>query len=332
MVKIEIVINAKEALGDTIKSMANIVASPTAGSTKKQSISTDLILDFTNPKLKNAILEAVKDKVYQKAFVEYAQILSKAVSQAVHALLGNMLGVTEKNVKVFSKSLGTMVETKDLGSEPFAKYIKSKQGAGEVGLPDPEAAIENLRNALFEVIKVKIRVSKSGVSVTCSFPKEKLIRKTPHPDTEEKGQKGAFYSWLSLVTGPDEVKTISGFSFVSVGDMKKKLRDSRSKLKTVKKASTVRSNIRLGKSLQRLMQVPRTKANAASYAGIMLSNKKTGYRSPAQIAGGSNKDYQPSKTFFGFWDIWWSQRQKELSKHISTIVAIAVKAIIKRKG
>jgi hypothetical protein len=329
MVSIELIVPVGDVIKTSIASVANSISTGTPGSVKNGKISVNLKINLADQKLQAAIKKIAEEKITKKVFVDNSQVLSTAVTKAVNDLMSNMLGLTEKDIKVLGTSLGTLKSKKDIKSEPFAAYILSKPGAGEVGLPDPMKELNKLSKALLDTIKIRIRVLKSGVKVSCSFDQEKLIRKTPHPDVVDSAPNGVFYSWLSLVTGPSPVQSIKGFSFVTVSDMKRKLRDSKSKLKTVKKQSTVRSNIKLGKSLTRLMSVSRTKAYAGSYAGIMLSNKKKGYRSFAQVAGGENKDYTPSKTFFGFWDIWWSQKKAEFASYIPMIVGAAIKKILK---
>jgi hypothetical protein len=227
------------------------------------------------------------------------------------------------------ETLGELQSSTDIEDEGFAKYIKSPQGAGEVGLPDPQEALDNLKLAIIAAISVDVVVRAKGPQVKLRFDQRKLLKLTPHPDQFEPGNKGPFFSWLSLVTGPDFLSGgTPGYSLVRLGQIRTAM-NSRSVAGLT--SSKARAGLKRISFFQNVMRVSRTAGYAGDYAAVMLSTAtKPGAKlSSAQYFGGDNTPYSPSKTFSGFWDRWWLQRKVEMGEFARLIMSTAIRVLIK---
>ncbi len=228
---------------------------------------------------------------------------------------------------MMGRALGAARPTRPLDGEPFATFIKSKSGAGEIGLPDPQEAIRNLKIALVASISVDVVVKKDGPQVRFVFDQGKLLKMTPHPDTMEGGSSGAFHSWLSLVTGPNFVSSTPGYSLVRANDIIGELTNAQDQFG---RRSSTRGELRSVRALNGLLRISRTREYAGMEAGIMLSNRRRNNRqSTAEFAGGSNQDYTPSRRFEGFWDEWWSSTKLDLGVWSRRIMFAAIRGALK---
>ena len=157
-----------------------------------------------------------------------------------------------------------------------------------------------------------------------------MVKLTPHPDQFESGPKGAFYSWLSIVTGPDYTSSIPGYALVLIRDMNRQIRKTSARSSGLTSIGALRS-LKKMEFIQNMISVSRTRGYAGELAGVMLRNNRSARstKSPAELLGGQSQDYKPSKSFEGFWDKWWVQRKQEFSVFVRRIMGAAVRAILK---
>lgn len=275
---------------------------------------------------KNNVEKAARRAIMKRVFEDQAVQIEKQIKRALEAVIAGLVGQGNPNIRVFARSLGTAKPRKDIDREAFARFIKSPLGAGEVGLPDPDESLRQLKMALLAAITVDVIVNSKGPRVKFSFDQRRLLKLTPHPLQFESGAPSPFFSWLSLVTGPDFARRgTPGFALVRVRDMQRELQSQKSK-----RRGGSRGNLRAVRGLEGLMSISRTRSNAGEFAAIMLSTKRNGgKRSSAEFAGGSNQAYRPSRTFDGFWDTWWLQTKGELGTWSRRIMFAAVRSILK---
>ena len=275
---------------------------------------------------KRSLESKARRDILGKVFAGRAAEIEKVVKKAIEAVIAGLVGVGGANVRVFNRSLGTAKPQRDIDQEPFAKFVKSKAGAGEIGLPDPDESIRNLKAALLQAITVDVVVRGDGPQIKFTFDQRRLLKLTPHPNRFENGTKGPFFSWLSLVTGPDFASGgTPGFSMVRVSDIRKSLRSVSAGSKSPSKINLRRANI-----AENLVRSSRTRGNAGEFAAIMLSNRsKRGGKSPAEAFGGSAASYSPSSQFKGFWDEWWMRMKVELGMWSRRVMSASARAILR---
>lgn len=278
---------------------------------------------------KRSIQSTANRKIAAIVFKQQALRLESEIRKALRNVVAGLTGMSNTSVSVMGRNLGSVRSSRPIDSQPFASYIRSPAGAGEIGLPDPEESLRNLKIALFACISVDVVVRSDGPQVKFSFDQRKLLKLTPHPDTMEGGPQGAFHSWLSLVTGPDMVRSIPGFSLVRARDIKFQLESVQQRLGKLKRVST--RSLKPVQALSNLLKISRTRSNAGDLAGLMLNNRRrNGHRSTAQFAGGATGDYHPSKSFDGFWDEWWFSIKQDLGVWSRRIMFAAIRGALKR--
>lgn len=264
-------------------------------------------------------------QVFQEFMRKNGPQVEVTMKKAMEAVIAGLVGGSNANVKIFNRSLGIAKPRRRIEDEAFAKFIKSKEGAGEIGLPDPDESLRNLKAALITALTVDV-LSRSGFSpqIKFSFDQNRLLKRTPHPNQKESGASSPFFSWLSLVTGPGFVGGTPGFGLVRVSDLRAGLRKSKSTAK-----GGVRS-LRRAQITESLIRSSRTHGNAGEFAAIMMKTKSlSGGRSPAESFGGVNKDYRPNPRFDGFWDIWWMQTKLELSLWSRKVLNATIRGILR---
>ena len=278
---------------------------------------------------KRSIQSQARRQILDKIFSNRAVEVERVIKQAIEAVVAGLIGVGNPNVRVLNRSLGSAKPLRKIEQEPFAQFIKSKAGAGEIGLPDPDESLRNLKAALMASITVDVVVRKNGPQIKFSFDQRRLLRLTPHPDRFEGGASAQFYSWLSLVTGPDFLRGgTPGHSLVRVSDLRASLRKSGPDANS-RQASKI--NLRRANIVEGLIRASRTRGNAGELAGLMMRNraKRAGSRSPAEAFAGQTRDYTPSTRFKGFWDSWWLQNKLELGTWSRRIMSATVRAILR---
>lgn len=248
------------------------------------------------------------------------------MKKAMEAVIAGLVGGGGSSVTVFGRSLGIAKPRRRIEDEPFAKFIMSKEGAGEIGLPDPEESLRNLKAALMTALTVDA-LSRTGFSPQLKFvfDQNHLLKRTPHPNQRESGAPSPFFSWLSLVTGPGFAKGgTPGYGLVRIHDLRNSLRASMSKAK-----GGVRG-MRRAQITENLIRASRTHGNAGELAAIMMKTRKSGRgKSPAEAFGGVTEDYQPSAKFEGFWDLWWAQTKIELNVWARKVLRATMRGILR---
>lgn len=275
---------------------------------------------------KRSIQSQMRRQVLAKAFTERGAELEQHIKSALTAVLAGLIGAGNSNVRILGRSLGSAKPMTPLENEGFAKFIMSKAGAGEVGLPDPSESIRNLKAALMQAITVDVVMRSTGPQIKFNFDQTRLLKLTPHPHRFESGTKGPFFSWLSLVTGPSFLSGgTPGFSLVRVKDLRASLRSAKSK------NSPTGINVRRARIVEGLMRVSRTRSNAGEFAAIMMRNRamRSGGKSPAESFGGTSEDYAPNARFAGFWDEWWLRQKIELGAWVRRVVSAGVRALLR---
>lgn len=274
---------------------------------------------------KGSIQRQARRLVLKKLFQDRRVELERHLNAALEAVIAGLVGAGNSNVRILGRSLGRAKPQTPLEQESFAKFIKSKAGAGEVGLPDPDESIRNLKAALLQAITVDVIIRNDGPQVKFNFDQKRLLKLTPHPHRFESGTKGPFFSWLSLVTGPDFASGgTPGFSLVRVSDIRASMRKSTSR------SSPTGMSVRRASIAEGLIRVSRTRSNAGEMAAIMMSNRaRRGGRSPAEAFGGTGADYAPSSKFNGFWDEWWLRQKLELGTWTRRVIASATRSLLR---
>jgi hypothetical protein len=277
-----------------------------------------------------------QDKTNFKA-IATRQIVEKIfTSQSTHAQLlirtalkSVMLGLVglNANVQVASRSLGVAKPQRQLEQEAFVKFVKSQEGAGEIGLPYPDSSIHDLKLALVSAITVDVKINKRGPRVRFSLDQRKLLQLTPHPNQFERGSSSPFTSWLSLVTGPNFARSgTPGFSLVRVSDLRRTLQSSQSLRGS---GNVLKTGLKRIEITENLIRSSRTRGNAGELAAIMMRNRALrGGRSPAEAFGGKTEDYRPSGRFEGFWDQWWMQTKIELEVWSEKVIKAVTKTLL----
>jgi hypothetical protein len=333
MAKNKISISLEDTMRSVGKSIQKVVAakfagSPgTASSIKGKSKTAQLTFKVTGANEKRSALSQARRAALARVFTSRASDVERIIKKALESVIAGLVGAGDSNVKVFGRSLGRAKPTEDIDNAPFARFIKSKPGAGEIGLPDPSESLNNLKAALLASISVDVVVREKGPQIKFRFDQRKLLKLTPHPSKFESGAAAPFFSWLSLVTGPSFVKSgTPGFGFVTAADLLTELHESsRSFNGRSSKISLRRANIVDG-----MMRASRTSGNAGSFAGLMLSTRSKGKgKSPAEAFGGVTQDYRPSARFDGYWDRWWMNLKIDLSVWGRRVVRATVRELLK---
>lgn len=275
---------------------------------------------------KNSLESQARRNILGEIFSKRAPEVERVIRRAMESVIAGLVGAGKSNVKVFSRSLGAAKPQRKIDQAPFVQFIKSRAGAGEVGLPDPNESIRNLKAALLASVTVDVIVRKNGPQIKFSFDQRRLLKLTPHPSRFESGTKGPFFSWLSLVTGPDFVQSgTPGFALVRASDLKASLRKSSSGSSNGAKVSLRRLNI-----TEDLIRSSRTRGNAGEFAAVMLRTRSLkGGRSAAEALGGKTEDYRPSSRFNGFWDSWWLGTKLELGTWSRRVMNATMRALLK---
>ena len=272
---------------------------------------------------KRSLQSRARREILRKIFKGRAAEVEIAVKTAMKAVVAGLIGAGNSNVRVFNRSLGNAKPKRRLKDEPFFKFIKSKAGAGEIGLPDPDESLRNLKAALLAAITVDVVVREAGPQIKFSFDQTRLLKLTPHPHQFESG-KGPFFSWLSLVTGPQFARGgTPGYSLVRVSDLRNSLKNSQSA------AQGDKTGLRRVNITESLIRSSRTRGNAGELAGIMMRNRGRGKTSPAEAFGGQTEDYQPNARFDGFWDEWWMHNKLELSTWSRRVMSATARALLR---
>ena len=330
-----VIVDVSETIRSTIRAMENVssaalAGSPAGGSTiKGKKTTAQYSFKLKDLGMRKDIQDAAQQKLTTEVFSKQAVTLENAIRDAMQQVVQNIVGYSNSNVRVLGESLGELQSNSNIEDEGFAKYIKSPEGAGEIGLPDPQESLENLKLALIASITVDVVVRAKGPQVKLRFDQRKLLKLTPHPDQFEQGQKGPFFSWLSLITGPDFLSGgTPGYSLVRVGQIRTAMEKRGVAGMT---SSAARAGLKRVTFFQNVMRVSRTAGYAGDYAAVMLSNTtKPGAKlSSAQYFGGDNTPYKPSKTFSGFWDRWWLQRKVEMGDFARLIMTTAIQVLIR---
>jgi len=318
-----------QQLGESLKRVTAAALSGTPGaaaSIKGKKKAAQFTFKIRTSNEKRSLESQARRSFLNNVFSKRAPEVEAVIKKALVAVIAGLVGAGNSNVRVFNRSLGSAKAQKDLEREPFAKFVMSKAGAGEIGLPDPMESIRNLKAALLQAITVDVVVRKDGPQVKFTFDQRKLLKLTPHPSKFENGTKGPFFSWLSLVTGPDFVTSgTPGFSMVRVSDIRASQRKASPTSKSAKKINLRRANI-----AENLVRASRTRGNAGEFAAIMLSNRsKRGGQSPAERFGGSKSSYAPSSKYKGFWDEWWMRTKMDLGVWSRRIMSATARALLR---
>lgn len=308
-------------LGDAIRKVTNSIFQSsgrpaTLGKRKKK---TAQIKFKISPRKRKNLETAASRELLQKRFTKKAALVERQIKQAVDSVLIGLIGLGQPQVKVMSKTLGVAKPVENIVNGQLGSYVKSKKGAGEIGLVDPMDALNRLVVSLRSCITFTVTVTPSGPKVNFTFDQTQLLKRNPHPDTSTS----EFYSWLSLVTGPQFVKRIPGYSFITTGQINDTINEYVSFIQ-------VASELKFVEKLQRVARSPRSFSYAGDYAGLMLKNTRTGSRmSQAESIGGegSNPNFSPSLDLDGYWDSWWNSVKQELNRWVRLIMFAVIRNI-----
>lgn len=335
-------VDVKTSLDEARQGLANAMKAAFAGKPGIAARTTPASRKRTASINKNIIDGKVKSSVSrlfdQKIIKEITQRggargIAAEVEKALQEVIDSIVGEQPRNITVMGRNIGTPKPAINISQSPLGKYIKSKEGAGLIGLPDPDAALDSLKVALTDVIKVRVATGASRLKTEVEFDQQALLRRTPHPTLfEESKSNTPFISWLQLVTGPNFVKSIDDYSFVSVRQMSVALRKEQQAPRGLVRAGfNERDAMKRLSGLDALIRAPRTASYAGSAAGLMLLNRKRGKRlSAAEFAGGDNSPYQSPTKLVDYWDVWWNQVQIEIKKWAGKVLRAAYFEAIKK--
>ena len=269
-------------------------------------------------------------ELLKKTFRQNSGRIEVAVNDAMMQVIAGLVGALDSvDIKVLGRSIGSVRPTIDLDVSPLGKFIKSKEGAGEIGLPDPNESMRQLKHALTNAITPRVVIRPVGPRVRFSFNQNRLLKGTPHPS---RNSAAPFSSWLELVTGPDFISGISDVEFVTVAQMKDVLKkEKRSPRGLVKRNFGMADAKPRSSGLSRFIKAPRSIGFAGNSAGLMLSIQKRGLRlSTAEFAGGKGRPYRTSSNLEGFWDTWWEQVKVDLKRWTALVNRAVIRQIINR--
>ena len=274
---------------------------------------------------KTSLESRARRQILSKIFRDRAPQIEQQMKKALESVIMGLVEHGNPNVSVMGISLGQARPRRSINSAPWVNFIKSKEGAGEIGLPDPDESIRNLKIALIASVDVDVVVRADGPQVRFSFNKRRLLKLTPHPARIEGGAPAPFFSWLSLVTGPDFASGgTPGFGLVRVQDLSMSLTKSK---------SIARGGLRKQRRLEiteGLIRASRTRSNAGQFAGLMMSTViRQGNRSPAEAFGGTGEDYRPNPRFNGFWDEWWMDTKLELGTWTRRVMRAVARKLLR---
>lgn len=337
MAQNHIQISVVNDIKNVAKAMQRVTAAALAGSPgvaatiKGKRKSAQFTFKIRSSNDRRSLISIGRRQILGKIFAGNTVVVERTIKRAMEAVVAGLVGVGNPNVRVFNRSLGSAKPQRKLEQEGFAKFIKSNAGAGEIGLPDPEGSLQTLKIALMAAISVDVVVRKDGPQIKFSFNQSKLLKLTPHPDRFEGGGQAPFFSWLSLVTGPDFLQGgTPGFSLVRVGDLKAAFRKSGTASQS-RQASKI--NLRRANIVDGLIRASRTRGNAGELAGLMMRNraKRSGMRSPAKAFAGQVGvgNYAPNPRFNGFWDEWWLRNKLELGMWSRRVMSATVRALLR---
>jgi len=332
MAKNKVEVSVGEELRNVARAMQRVTSAAfagtpgTANSIKGKRKSAQFSFKIRSASDKRSIESQGRRQILAQIFGQRAAEVEKIIQRAIENVVIGLVGAGKPNIKVFNRSLGSAKPQKDIDDEPFARFIKSKKGAGEIGLPDPEESLRNLKIALVEAISVDVIVRSSGPQIKFSFDQRKLLKLTPHPDRFEGGSSAPFFSWLSLVTGPDFSSGTPGYSLVTARDLKNGLRRARP---SINSGPGTNKNLRRANIVQNLIRSSRTRGNAGEFAAIMMTNRSLRGVSPAESFGGKTEDYRPDGRFRGFWDQWWMKTKVDLGIWSRRVMGATIRGLLR---
>ena len=263
-------------------------------------------------KKKSSLAEAARAKIMKKAFKTKRGELETMIKNAMTRVIVGMTGASGggQSISVGGQTVFNAKPARPLENEPFAQFVTSKEGAGVLGLPDPENEIDKLKVALAKAINVNVKVGPTGPTIKFEFNMNRLLALTPHPAAGSVPLK----SWLSLITGPDFLSGgTPGYEFVTVSEMEDKMREASETGRQSRGAARYKSMGRI-RGLHRLAESPRTLGYAKEFAGLMFKTRRSADKalSPAEYAGGDGRDYSPDTAFKGYWPMWWNKFKADL--------------------
>ncbi len=301
--------------------------------TKAKTKTAQLTINLSgSSKIKRSIESAARRKLlrelYQKRAVEFEVLIKRALFNLV-------AGVTDSNVASHSISIGgsqvgIAKASRRLEGESFARFILSKEGAGEIGLPDPNHSLDELKDALFHAITPDIIVRNKGPQIKFKFDQSRLLRLTPHPGRDAKQGPAPFFSWLELVTGPNfQSAGTPGFTLVRVGDIRQQARNLRGSGEAG--PSSEKGFRKRMQSLTNVIRGSRTLSYSGNSAGLMfLTTSLDKAVGQGEFFGGQATDWRPSVSFEGFWDIWWTRTKLDLLDWSRRILRVVHRVMLQR--
>jgi hypothetical protein len=263
-----------------------------------------------NLSLSGATLQAALQKELEKRIAgKTAQMrkdLISATKSMVVALAGNKESVdgVSPEIRVGNKSLGVVKPKVTLAQSSLAKYLLSKSGAAELGIPDPKEALDTLQKSIPQIVQVTATVTKSNIKLRVDFRAGKLISLNPHPGKRfPNGQKIPVSSWLQWTTGPKFQAGISNYGLAKISTIKK---------------------VTIGSS--------RTAGYSGGEAALMLKTTSIGAkRSQYQhLTGQTGSPWKPVTEFRGiFWKRWWDSNLSSIRQIMTKVIKEIVKQAIK---
>jgi len=301
--------------------------------TKAKSKTAQLTVNITgSSKIKRSIESIARRtllrELYQKRAVEFEVLIRRALFNLVAGVTDS--DAASHSVSIAGSQVGVAKASRRIETEPFARFILTKEGAGEIGLPDPNHSLDELKDALFHAITPDVIVLNKGPQIKFKFDQSRLLRLTPHPGRDSKQGPAPFFSWLELVTGPNFQRSgTPGFTLVRVGDIRQQARNLRGNGEAGRSSEkSFRKQIR---SLTNVIHGSRTLSYSGNAAGLMfLTTSFDKARGQGEFFGGQATDWRPSASFEGFWDVWWARTKADLLQWSHRILRVVHRVMLQR--
>lgn len=256
-------------------------------------------------------LEQQIRKRLEKAIQNKESVIERIATQSAQQLI-RVIAKGQGSVK----GVGSVSAKQSLRDSPLGRYVLSAQGIGELGIPDPDTALDVLVDSIPKATDVRVRVQRGRITITARFQPQRLIRLNPHPGRRfVNGQNISVDSWLQWTVGPRKQSGTPGFGLARVGQIFSHL--------------TSRGSIDQSK-IESIVQSSRTFRRAGAQAGLMLSVKPggAGRKSAFEaLTGDSGQTWTPLPFGNNFWTQWWKANSDAMKEGFRGIVGSIMKEV-----
>jgi hypothetical protein len=238
-----------------------------------------------------------------------------AVGKAFYTAMGDLLSKGSANVTVFGSAVSaTMAEP--IMSSQLARAMKDSMVIGELGIPDPDAAMKTLADSLIKGVRYRVTVSNLSIQVEYVFNANQILGHNPHPGKSfPNGNKIGVDSWLQWIVGPKfDRQGTPDYGLVRVSQL-------------MNAGSSSSAGIR-----EKMASASRTFGVAGPDAVLMLRSRKVGNRGGrgqlTALKGTTGKPWKPRLLEDNFWTNWWKKNKPVFSQLAIDVCQAAVQHVI----